>query len=266
MAAAARTDRRSVEDVRLIRLHHRGDAGAREALIGRYLPLARGLASRYRRGAEPIDDLVQVASIGLVKAVDRWDPDRGLAFSTFAVPTILGELRRYFRDATWTVRPPRGLRELSVSVEQARQRLLAAGGREPTGTDLAQRLGLSVQAVEEALQATQGRLSSSLDSPAGVDEQDAATVGELIGDTDPGFAQVEARVTIERLMAVLDDRAREVLRLRFEHDLRQSDIAERIGCSQMHVSRIIRTSLDRLSVHSAHVSIAPAVRAIGESA
>ena len=229
-----------------MRLHRSGDQRAREALIRRYLPLTRALAWRYRRGAEPVDDLVQVAAIGLLKAVDRWDPDRGLAFSTYAVPTILGELRRYFRDATWAVRPPRRIGELSVCVERAREREVAAVGREPTAAELAQRVGRSVPEVEEALQAAAGRVASSLDSPVQADGQDVPTVGEVIGHEDPGFDQAEARATIERAIPVLDARAREVLRLRFEHDLVQAEIAERVGCSQMHVSRIINSALDEL--------------------
>jgi RNA polymerase sigma-B factor len=240
--------RGAAEDLRLVRRQRCGDERAREALIGRYLPLASGLARRYRRGTEPFDDLVQVASLGLVKAADRWDPDRGLAFSSYAVPTILGELRRYFRDATWAVRPPRGLQELCLSVEHARERLHSTIGREPTVADLAERLGRSPEEVEEALQAAEGRSARSLDAPVQEDEQDVATAGELIGANDPGYDRVEARATIERLTSILDDRAREVLRLRFEDDLRQIEIAERVGCSQMHVSRIIRSALEELHV------------------
>jgi RNA polymerase sigma-B factor len=238
-----------------MRRHRCGDRRARETLIVRYLPLARGLARRYRRGTEPVDDLVQVASVGLVKAVDRWDPDRGLAFSAYAVPTILGELRRYFRDTTWAVRPPRGLQELSLSVEQARERLNSAVGREPTVADLAERFGRSPEQVEEALQAAEGRSARSLDTPVQEDEQEAATAGDLIGGNDPGYDRAEARATIERLIAILDDRAREVLRLRFEDDLLQSEIAERVGCSQMHVSRIIRSALDQLYVQSRSTAV-----------
>jgi RNA polymerase sigma-B factor len=254
MTAAATTDERSaqlrafLEDVRLMRLHRSGDQRAREALIRRYLPLARALAWRYRHGPEPVDDLTQVAAVGLLKAVDRWDPDRGFAFSTFAVPTIRGELRRHFRDATWAVRPPRGLSELSMSVERAREREIAAVGREPTAAELAQRVGRSVPEVEDALQAAAGRVASSLDSPVQADGPDVPTVGEVIGHEDRGFDQAEARATIERVMSILDDRAREILRLRFEHDLAQADIGARVGCSQMHVSRLLRSALDQLSV------------------
>src|SRR5918996_4241333 len=149
--------RRQRDDQRLMRRHQRGDAGARDELIERYMPLARSLALRYRRASEPLDDLVQVASVGLVKAVDRWDPDRGLAFSSYAVPTILGELRRYFRDATWDVRPARDLQELCLAVEEARDALWIDLGRSPTVGDIAGHLNRAPEEVMEALQASDGR-------------------------------------------------------------------------------------------------------------
>jgi RNA polymerase sigma-B factor len=181
-----------------------------------------------------------------VKAVDRWDPDRGLAFSSYAVPTILGELRRYFRDSTWDVRPARDMQELCLAVEEARDALWIDLGRSPTVTDLAAHLKRPPEEVMEALQASDGRSLRSLDAPVHEEEGDSASAGDLIGDRDPGFDQVEAGATIEQLTAILDERAREILRLRFEEDLLQSEIAERVGCSQMHVSRIIRSSLEKL--------------------
>jgi RNA polymerase sigma-B factor len=238
--------RRQRDDQRLMRRNQNGDGRAREVLIERYMPLARSLALRYRRASEPLDDLVQVASVGLVKAVDRWDPDRGLAFSSYAVPTILGELRRYFRDATWDVRPARDLQELCLAVEEARDRLWAKLGRSPTVGDLARKLDRSPEEIVDALQASEARSVRSLDTPVREEEGDSATTGDLIGTEDAEFDRVEAGVTIERLSGILDERAREILRLRFEDDLLQSEIAERVGCSQMHVSRIIRASLERL--------------------
>jgi RNA polymerase sigma-B factor len=224
----------------------RGEPGARTELIERYMPLARSLALRYRRASEPLDDLIQVASVGLVKAVDRWDPDRGLAFSSYAVPTILGELRRYFRDSTWDVRPARDVQELCLAVEEARDALWIDLGRSPTVADLAERVNRPPEEVMEALQASDGRSLRSLDAPVHEEEGDSASAGELIGGADPGFEQVEAGATLEQLTSILDDRAREILHLRFSEDLLQSEIAERVGCSQMHVSRIIRSSLERL--------------------
>src|SRR3954453_24184275 len=251
IAPASRTTRhdrarRQRDDQRLMHRHQGGDGNARTALIERYMPLARSLALRYRRASEPLDDLIQVASVGLVKAVDRWDPDRGLAFSSYAVPTILGELRRYFRDVTWDVRPARDMQELCLAVEEARDALWIDLGRSPTVTDLAAHLKRPPEEVLEALQATEGRSLRSLDAPVHEEEGDSASAGDLIGAYDPEYDRVEAGVTFERLSGVLDERAREILRLRFSEDLLQSEIAARVGCSQMHVSRIIRASLEKL--------------------
>jgi RNA polymerase sigma-B factor len=239
-------ERRQDLDQRLMARHREGDGHAREAFVERYMPLARSLALRYRRASEPLDDLVQVAAMGLVKAVDRWDPDRGLAFSSYAVPTILGELRRYFRDATWDVRPARDLQELCLAVEEARDALWVELGNSPTVGDIARHLNRPQEAVMEALQASEGRSLRSLDAPVHEEEGDSASAGDLIGGDDPEYERVEAGVTIEHLTGILDERAQEILRLRFQEDLLQSEIAERVGCSQMHVSRIIRSSLERL--------------------
>ena len=239
-------ERRQEQDVRLMARHRNGDQHARDAFVERYMPLARSLALRYRRASEPLDDLVQVASVGLVKAVDRWDPDRGLAFSSYAVPTILGELRRYFRDATWDVRPARDLQELCLSVEEAREALWGELGRSPTVGDIAERLDRSPEEIVEALQATEGRSVRSLDAPVHEEEGTSASAGDLIGVEDTEFERVEAGITIEKMTCILDERAREILRLRFQEDMLQSEIAEQVGCSQMHVSRIIRASLERL--------------------
>jgi RNA polymerase sigma-B factor len=247
--------RRQREDQLLMQRHRRGDGRARDALIERYMPLSRSLALRYRRASEPLDDLIQVASVGLVKAVDRWDPDRGLAFSSYAVPTILGELRRYFRDATWDVRPARDLQELCLAVEDARETLWGQLGRSPTVDDLAGRLGRSPEEIVEALQATDGRSVRSLDAPVHDEEDGSASAGDLIGHDDGEYDRVEAGVTIEHLSEVLDDRAREILRLRFHEDLLQSEIADRVGCSQMHVSRIIRSSLEKLYAYGSGLKV-----------
>jgi RNA polymerase sigma-B factor len=247
--------RRQREDQRLMRLVQDGNERAREALIERYMPLARSLALRYRRASEPLDDLIQVASVGLVKAVDRWDPDRGLAFSSYAVPTILGELRRYFRDSTWDVRPARDLQELCLALEEAREKLWGELGRQPTVADLAARLERTEEEIVEALQATEGRSVRSLDAPVHDEENDSASAGDLIGTDDDEFERVEAGVTLERLTGILDDRAREILRLRFQEDLLQSEIAEVVGCSQMHVSRIIRSSLEKLYAYGSGMKV-----------
>ena len=253
--AALDRARRQRDDQRLMRRVRAGDARARDELIGRYMPLARSLALRYRRASEPLDDLVQVAAVGLVKAVDRWDAERGLAFSSYAVPTILGELRRYFRDSTWDVRPARDLQELCLAVEEAREKLWGDLGRSPTVADIAGRLARGQEEIVEALQATEGRSLRSLDAPVHDEEDDSAAAGDLIGRHDAEFDRVEAGVTIERLTGILDDRAREILRLRFQEDLLQSEIAERVGCSQMHVSRIIRSSLEKLYAYGSGLKV-----------
>jgi RNA polymerase sigma-B factor len=237
---------RSRDDRRLTARRRAGDPDAREALVRRYMPLARSLAMRYRRSPESNDDLVQVACLGLVKAVDRWDPDRGLAFSSYAVPTILGELRRHFRDSTWDIRPGRDLQELCLAVEEARDALWADSGRSPTVNDIAQYLGRRSEEVLEALQATDVRSLRSLDAPTSDAEDDSASVGDLTGAEDPGYDHVETSVSLERLLGTLDPRSREILQLRFGEDMLQREIAERVGCSQMHVSRIIRSALERL--------------------
>ena len=239
------------EDSELARRAHDGDQQARRELIERHLPLARGLAVRYRRTAEPMDDLVQVASLALVKAVDRWDPNRGPTLSSFAVPTILGELRRHFRDTTWMVRPPRRTLELSLLVERLREPMAARLGRDPTAAELAERLDCPEADVAEALLARGARFVRSLDVPLEDVDRGTATVGDLIGHDDVEFDRAEARTTVERLTSILDQRARDVLRLRFEHDLLQTEIAAALGISQMQVSRILSRSLKRLCTYAA---------------
>lgn len=238
--------RRQREDSRLTARRQAGDPHAREAMVRRYLPLARSLALRYRNSPESNDDLIQVASLGLVKAVDRWDPERGLAFSSFAVPTILGELRRHFRDSTWDIRPGRDLQELCLAVEHARDTLWTESGHSPTVADIAGHLGRRSEEVLEALRASDARSLRSLDAPTSDGEDESASVGEMTGADDPEFERVEAAASLDRLLGTLDDRSREILRLRFSEDMLQREIAERVGCSQMHVSRIIRSSLEHL--------------------
>ncbi|MDP9377946.1 MAG: SigB/SigF/SigG family RNA polymerase sigma factor [Actinomycetota bacterium] len=241
-ARAARAD----EDRRLlIRYHRDGDPAAREALVSRFLPLARQLARRYQHGGEPLDDLVQVASLGLLKAIDRFEPSRETAFSSFAVPTILGELKRHFRDRGWSVRVPRDLQELAVKVDRVGDEVGRELGRAPTVDELAQRLGVTAEQVLEAREAAGAYRAVSLDRPRGDDEDDES-VAQTFGADDPGFNLAEDAATVERLMTVLNERERQVLQLRFAEDLTQSEIGARVGVSQMHVSRIIRQAVARL--------------------
>ena len=230
----------------LMRYRRGGDDVARDELVERFLPLARQLARRYARPNEPIDDLFQVASMGLLKAIDRFDPARGNAFSTFAVPTIVGELKRYFRDTGWAVHVPRPIQERIGQVNRAVNELSRDMGRSPTPHELAERTGASVEEVLEALEAAKAFDAVSLDMPRGKGDDEGSAYAETVGAHDERFEMVEYNAVIEPTMAALPERDRLILRLRFERDLTQSEIADRLGISQMHVSRIIRRSLDRL--------------------
>jgi RNA polymerase sigma-B factor len=216
----------------------------RDAMVERHLGLARHLALRYSDSGEPLDDLFQVASVGLVNAVDRFDPTRGIAFTTFAVPTILGELKRHFRDRGWVIHVPRDLKEASLRVRRA----IADhhGERPPTPAELAQTTGLSLEGVLEALDAAGAQRALSLDAPTGSEEDSGATLGDLLGDDDDELARATDRTLLASLLRTVTPREREVLRLRFVEDLTQSEIGERIGVSQMQVSRILRGTLTRM--------------------
>jgi RNA polymerase sigma-B factor len=231
----------------LLRRHAKSPTEAsREELVQRFMPLARRLARRYAGRAEPLDDLMQVASLGLVKAVDRFDPSRGTAFSTFAVPTILGELKRHFRDRGWSIRVPRGTQELILKVEKARSELPGRLGREPTVQDIARWLEVSDEEVLDAMHASRGHHATSLDRPASAEVEDGMTLVERLGGDDHMFDTVEYAVAIEPVLDDISERDRRILHLRFVEDLTQSEIARRVGISQMHVSRLLRGTLKRL--------------------
>jgi RNA polymerase sigma-B factor len=219
-----------------------GDVRARDELVGRFLPLARSLARRYERSSEPMDDLVQVASLGLVKAIDRFDPTQGYTFSSFAVPTIVGELKRHFRDRAWIVRPPRALQERTLQIARVTSELAQKLDRAPTVGELATALDCDEEQVLEALQAGRGRAAISLQSPAGNDD-DPRELQDMLGGFDEGLALAESRVMLASLGAGLSPRSLEVLRLRFDQDMTQTQIGERLGVSQMQISRILRQAL-----------------------
>jgi RNA polymerase sigma-B factor len=223
------------------------DQRAREELARRFLPLARKLARRYSGAREPFEDLLQVASLGLVKAIDRFDLERGTAFSSFAVPTILGELKRYFRDLGWAVHVPRGAQEQAVKVEEAQQTMSSRTGHSPTVQEMAEYLELSIEEVLEALETSRAHHASSLDAPYDDGEGEAGTVADRFGAEDAGLVLADERVTVGVAARQLPAREREVLMLRFAKDMTQTQIAERIGVSQMQVSRILRRALARLS-------------------
>lgn len=223
------------------------DRQARDVLVSRYLPLARKLARRYRGAREPLDDLEQVASLGLVKAIDRYDPDRGVGFQHFAVPTIVGELKRYFRDCGWAVHMPRGIQELALRVAQAQRQLTAQTGREPTYKEVAEFLEIDVTDVLEASEAAAAHHSVSFDTPHDDGDGEAATLGDSIGQTDERYGLVDLSASLAPAIRQLSERDRHVLALRFVEDRTQSEIAQEVGVSQMQVSRILGKTLDRLA-------------------
>lgn len=225
-----------------------GDERAREQLVERYLPLARRLARRYQRSEEPQEDLVQVASLGLLKAVDRYDATRDTAFSSFAVPTVLGELRRHFRDRTWSVRVPRELQELALRVDRTVTALSTQEGRAPTVGEIAAAVDATEEQVLDALQAAGAYRAGSLDAPrsSAGEESSGETLADAIGDEEGGYERAEERATLQPMFARIGERERLVLTLRFGQDLTQAEIGERIGVSQMQVSRLIRQALARL--------------------
>jgi RNA polymerase sigma-B factor len=230
------------EQALLRAIHERGDPQARRQLAEEMLPLARALAHRYAGRGEPLDDLVQVACIGILKAIDGFDLGRAVRFSSYATPTVLGELKRYFRDRTWAMRVPRSVQELQLEVARTRERLTNELGRSPTVEELASAVEAPFEDVLLTIASAGARRARSLDEPMGED----ATLADAVGAQDPELDRAEMRAMLDTAFDVLSDRDREVLRLRFEHDLTQTQIADRIGVSQMQVSRLIRQSLARL--------------------
>jgi RNA polymerase sigma-B factor len=245
---------RDAEDRELIRRAQQDpDPRVRAQTIEAFMPLAKSLARRYHRGEEPLEDLEQVAALGLLKAVKGYDPDRGSAFASFAVPTIVGELRRHFRDKGWAIRVPRDLQELALAVQRKADVMNTEIGRPPTAEELAEKLGRDVEDVLEAREALRAMRPASLDRPGqAADDEDDIPL-QRIGDIDPGYERTEEAVTIGRLVRDLPERERRILALRFSGDLTQSEIGEQLGISQMHVSRLLRRTIDEL-----HESVRPA--------
>jgi RNA polymerase sigma-B factor len=241
-------EHRREADFRLLcRYHREGDLEAREQLVLRFVPLARQLASRYRHAGEPQEDLVQVACLGLLKAIDRYDIERGNGFTKYAVPTMLGELKRHFRDKGWSVHVPRATQELALKVSEAMGALPGKLGRSPTPRDVAKALDLPVEDVLEAMEAATAYEAASLDAPRPTADDDGDwSYGDALPAEERGYELVELAEGLRGTVEALPVRERIILRLRFEHDLTQAEIAERVGVSQMHVSRLLRRSLDRL--------------------
>ena len=228
-----------------VRYHHEGDLAAREELVQRFMPLARDLALRYSYTDEPVDDLVQVASLGLLKAIDRFEPGRGTKLTSYAVPTILGELKRHFRDKGWALHVPRDLQERTLAVARERETLTKRLGRSPTVRELAAAVGCSSEQVLEAVEAATGYEATSLDAPV-AGEKDSSPLVDLVGGDDGSYTLVHTRHALASAWRELPEIERSVLALRFREDLTQREIGERIGFSQMHVSRLLRRALNRL--------------------
>jgi RNA polymerase sigma-B factor len=234
------------EERRLFLAYKRsGSARDREAVIDRFLPLARSLARRLHRGGEPLEDLEQVAFLALVKAVDGFDPERGIAFSSFAVPTISGALKRHYRDSGWSVRMPRDLQELALRIDRANEELTRTLQAVPGTAQIAGYLGVSVEQVLEAREATRALHADSLDRPQRSEDDDVALV-DTIGRTDPELARAFDHAALETLMDTLEDRDRCIVRLYYQEELTQREIGDQLGYSQMHISRLLRTATARL--------------------
>jgi RNA polymerase sigma-B factor len=238
------------EDKRLFLAYRRsGDLAARDALIQRFLPLARSLARRYARAVEPLDDLEQVASLALIKAIDGFNIERGTAFSSYAVPCIAGALKRHFRDSCWSVRPPRELQELAMQVTHINDELSAATGTPPTVAEIAAYAGVEVEAIFEAREASRALHSDSLDRPSrNDDDQEGVSVLETLGARDTELRRVLDRVTLDALLDTLDDREQLIVRLYYLQELTQSEIGEQLGYSQMHISRLLRGAIAQLEI------------------
>ncbi len=219
---------------------------ARDELVTMHLPLAGFLARRFRDRGESLEDLTQVATIGLLKAVDRFDPERGVEFSTFATPTMVGEIKRHFRDKGWAIRVPRRLQELRISIGRATAELSQSTGRSPTVAELAEHLGFSQEQILEGLESAQAYATLSLDAASGDGTEDGSSLVDTLGDDDPGLGEVDTRETLHPLVATLAPREQRIIHMRFYENMTQAQIAQRIGVSQMHVSRLLAKSLAQL--------------------
>jgi len=221
-----------------------GRARLRHRAIEAWLPLARHLANRYSGRGEPADDLIQTANVGLIKAVDKFDPERGVDFAGYAIPTIIGEIKRHFRDRTWSVRVPRRLQELRLSITEANSTLTHSLGRSPTVADIAVHLGVGEEDVLEGLEGARAYNATSLSTPVSADG--TTELGDTLGGEDHEFEMAETRVALGPALASLDEREQRILTLRFYGNLTQSQIAEQVGISQMHVSRLLTRALGKL--------------------
>jgi RNA polymerase sigma-B factor len=245
------------DKILLRKYHEEGDLLAREKLIEQYMSLVRSLARRYSYRGEQLEDLVQIGAIGLIKAIDRFDVDRGVELTTYATPNIIGEIKRHFRDKGWSVRVPRGLQELNVQLSRLVESQTTELGRSPTIPELAKAAGVEEEAVLEALESGRAYSSLSLSSGGGGDGEDDLDPMESIGTEEHQFEVSEDRAVLAPGFRVLDERERKILQLRFFDGLTQSQIAQQVGISQMHVSRLIRRSLEKIRDEIAADETAP---------
>ncbi len=222
------------------------DAAVREELVRRFEPLARSVARRYHSRGEPIDDLTQVANVGLLKAIDRFDPARGYAFTSYATPTMLGELKRYFRDSGWAVHVPRGVKERAVELAGATEKLSSRLGRSPSLGELARELGVSEEQTLEAIEAFHARHAAPLEQGSDDEESTSLSPAQLLGAEDERLEQAEYLSMIAKGVEALSESDRMILFLRFGRDLTQSEIARRVGTSQMQVSRLLRAAIEKI--------------------
>ena len=230
----------------LVRYHKEGDRRARERVIQEQLPLVEFLARKFAGRGEPVDDLVQVASVGLIKAVDRFDVDRQIEFSTYATPNILGEIKRYFRDKGWAMRVPRRLQELRQSAKEAIRDETVRSGRSPTIEELSRILNADEESVAEALTLGRAYNTNSLDAPVNQDDTDGDTIVDLQADGDSPIDGIEDKLLLRSAMRLLKDQQQTILKLRFDEGKTQTEIADRIGVSQMYVSRLLRRAIEDL--------------------
>ncbi|GAB3196341.1 hypothetical protein GCM10027062_05390 [Nocardioides hungaricus] len=251
------TRQRSAELFLVLRDESRSETeheAARDGLVHLHLPLVEHCARRFRNRGEPLEDLVQVGTIGLIKSVDRFDSDRGVEFSTYATPTIIGEIKRYFRDKGWAIRVPRRLQELRMQIGAASAELTQSLGRSPTPRELAESIGCTVEEIVEGIESSNAYSTLSLDASDDGDEGGAASMLDAIGVDDEGLEHVEIRESIKPLLDRLEPREKKILLLRFFKNMTQSQIAEEIGVSQMHVSRLLNRTLEQLRTSLAEQS------------
>jgi RNA polymerase sigma-B factor len=248
--------RRQAEKQLILEYRHTGSRRDRDAVIDHFLPLARSLARQYRRGAEPLEDLEQVASLALVRAVEGFDPSRDVAFSSYAVPTITGALKRHYRDHGWSVRVPRELQELAMRIQRFNEAASAATGESPTAAQVARHAGVSVEEVIEAREAYEALHADSLDQPrmSRDDDDGRASLLDTIGSHDMAFRSAFDRVLIDSLLETLDERDQMIVRLYYLEELTQSEVGSRLGLSQMHISRLLRQATDKLVTTAAEQS------------